>query len=271
MSKLLFVFCTLFSFSVGAFTLNNNFGGRFKKGDIKVIYAPNSVCNHMTYYEMEEITEKAAKQFWNSIPTSSLNIGLKDSYENISNINTGKLCSPTDSTCIQAAMGDLIPPVTDIVVACNGRLDNFGATNVLAVAIPNNFDGKYIKGAIVLINDTSDFFRNMSRDDQIGVVAHEIGHALGLGHSDDTSALMYYRTTGQRKKLGQDDVDGATYLYPMKMDGFGLLGGCGMISTHNDDQSDPPKGLPLVQMGIALGVMILLFELLKRAKTRSAF
>lgn len=270
MNKLIFLILCGITLSAEAFTLNNNFGARFKSGDIKVVYAPNSLCNHMTYYEMEEITKKAAERFWNQIPTSSLSMSLKDSDVNITNINTGKLCSPTDSACIQAAGGNLIPPVDHIVVACNSLADNFGnAANVLAVTIPNKFSGKNIKGAVIIINDTSDYFRNLSRNDQIGVVAHEIGHALGLGHSDDTASLMYYRTTGQRTNLGQDDIDGATYLYPMQVDGFGLLGGCGTITTKSD--SNPPGNPPFVQMGITLGLMILLFELVKRAKTRSAF
>lgn len=44
---------------------------------------------------------------------------------------------------------------------------------------------------------------------------HELGHALGLGHSGDSQALMYYSISGKTvATLTQDDMDGMAYLYP---------------------------------------------------------
>ncbi|KAJ9657276.1 hypothetical protein H2198_004399 [Neophaeococcomyces mojaviensis] len=45
------------------------------------------------------------------------------------------------------------------------------------------------------------------------VALHEIGHSLGLGHSSDPNAVMYYRANGQRT-LQQDDINGIQALYP---------------------------------------------------------
>ncbi|KAL2242973.1 UNVERIFIED_CONTAM: Metalloendoproteinase 1 [Sesamum indicum] len=43
---------------------------------------------------------------------------------------------------------------------------------------------------------------------------HELGHVLGLGHSNDTGAVMYpYIGDGLRKVLGQDDINGIKALY----------------------------------------------------------
>lgn len=43
--------------------------------------------------------------------------------------------------------------------------------------------------------------------------SHEIGHALGLAHSDDPNALMYPFYSGARN-LDQDDIDGIRSIYP---------------------------------------------------------
>lgn len=46
------------------------------------------------------------------------------------------------------------------------------------------------------------------------IVAHEFGHTLGLGHSADNTALMYYSATGLGPALRTDDQLAARWLYP---------------------------------------------------------
>jgi hypothetical protein len=45
------------------------------------------------------------------------------------------------------------------------------------------------------------------------VATHEIGHAIGLGHSQDPSAIMFPFYNGQLAGLGGDDVAGAQAVY----------------------------------------------------------
>ncbi|MBS2016184.1 MAG: matrixin family metalloprotease [Deltaproteobacteria bacterium] len=47
------------------------------------------------------------------------------------------------------------------------------------------------------------------------VLVHELGHALGLGHSNDARATMYASGSGVRwRSLEKDDIDGVCALYP---------------------------------------------------------
>jgi hypothetical protein len=52
--------------------------------------------------------------------------------------------------------------------------------------------------------------------DLVTVAAHEIGHAIGLGHSEDKTALMYPYYEGSHRYLSTDDVNGAQFLYGAK-------------------------------------------------------
>jgi hypothetical protein len=46
------------------------------------------------------------------------------------------------------------------------------------------------------------------------VWSHELGHALGLGHSDVEGSVMEPYYAGPRRDLDEDDIDGITSLYP---------------------------------------------------------
>jgi hypothetical protein len=70
------------------------------------------------------------------------------------------------------------------------------------------------------------------------VLAHEMGHLVGLGHSEYETALMYYDIGIKSKlNLGQDDIDGITYLYNRDELSTMKPFGCGSI-----DAEAPPGG-----------------------------
>jgi hypothetical protein len=83
-----------------------------------------------------------------------------------------------------------------------------------------------IQDADIEMND--DIFQFTIGDEQVLVdvqntLVHEIGHFLGLDHSSDADATMYFSAReGETKKrtLAQDDIDGICTIYP---DGSGEL------------------------------------------------
>lgn len=52
--------------------------------------------------------------------------------------------------------------------------------------------------------------------DLVTVAAHELGHALGLGHSEDPTALMFPRYMRSHRFLSDDDWLAITALYPVR-------------------------------------------------------
>jgi hypothetical protein len=83
--------------------------------------------------------------------------------------------------------------------------------------------------------------------------------------------MMYYRTVDLRRALGEDDMRGVSYLYPMKLDGFGLLGGC---ATIDENKKLPPSGGSFFTMILSLFFLVMIWEirrLLKRSQARPTF
>lgn len=87
-----------------------------------------------------------------------------------------------------------------------------GPGNVLAHAsYPNPYQDKQV----FLHFDNAERWVNSETQnvDLLTVAAHEIGHTLGLDHSNDPNALMYPSYSEPHRILGKDDIAGVQSLY----------------------------------------------------------
>jgi hypothetical protein len=93
--------------------------------------------------------------------------------------------------------------------------------NVLARAKINFLPSGEILDGDVAINSGRKEFTITSepgtvKEDLVSVLTHEIGHFLGIAHSPDPSAVMYfqYGTGSIRRQLQPDDIDAICTIYP---------------------------------------------------------
>ena len=244
-----------------AYTLNNSIGARFDNENVNVRVGLNPTpCAFVDLDEVASLLNEAMDGFWNKVSTSRLQLKTSGS-ENTGDDNylTGELCLIGGS-----CGGTPVPATSDIIVTCNNNITNFpGGSSLLALTLPNVISGKDIKGAVVLLNDRNGSFDNLTRDQKIAVIAHEVGHAIGLGHSKESSALMFYKIVPTRNSLARDDRLGVTYLYPVQLDLFGA--GCflGTINTLGDG-GGTNSFWPTALVGLLLTL------LLKRPKKENA-
>ncbi|MDO9182110.1 MAG: matrixin family metalloprotease [Bacteriovorax sp.] len=248
----------LFLSMAQAFTLNNSATLVFGQDEVKINIAANSCSNiGINENELLSIAGDAVNQYWNKSPTSRLKLRAGSVKSVIAAYKTGTICV-TNTAC------DPNPTLavdSDILITCNTNTTNFTNSSILAVTVPNNINGKTIIGSLIMINDQSgNRFASMSRDEKISVIAHELGHTFGLGHSPVKDSLMYYSTVDMRKSLGRDDIDGITYLYPKQQPVS-----CGTITEKNN----PNSWLGLL-LGFAFITLISKFQL-RYLKLRARF
>lgn len=105
----------------------------------------------------------------------------------------------------------------DIIVAWavgdHGDGDPFdGPGDILAHAsFPNPYDNSQV---FLHFDDDERWVDSDTRDvDLLTVAAHEIGHTLGLAHSNDPGALMFPSYSGPHRSLGDDDIAGIQEIY----------------------------------------------------------
>ncbi len=244
----------LITFSINAFTLVGSSIATYSNPEISVFIGDSSCANlNDSPEELRDLTIKGVEKFWNKVSTSNLKLDVQGLKNIDSTYYTDQICN-TGAGCIAA-----VP--NGVYIFCNDNTSTFTSTGILAVTLPNNVTGSTIVGGVIAINAiASTKFNGLSENEKISAIAHEIGHAFGLGHSKIEDSLMYASSKTGRTRLGRDDWDGATFLYPKEQGPAGL---CGTISTDTDDS---PKA-PFILSFLLLGIIILAHKALNLKNT----
>jgi len=212
MVKILFGF--LFAVQAHAFTLSEvGFDGGWP-GKTVAFYYNSSNCPASVPAALNK-----AIDLWNSVPSSYLKLKL----------------AGTATTTPAELVGNTATTVPVIVCDPNFQTTSGGADpdSVGGFGFFNQSGGKIVYGGLVLNVQSGkrNNINNYTATSLAILMAHEMGHVLGLGHSEFQPALMYY-DIGSKKNLtlSQDDIDGMTYLYPRNELEDGLYG-CGRASA----------------------------------------
>ena len=206
------VFCWVLLFLSArsdAFTVMDEAESRFVDPEVAVDVSSSDCGNiGMTSEEMLNLVEEAVDKYWNRIPHCSLKLVRGNVVDiPVTEIDMG---NPIAQRAVSNSIGN-----NRILVGCNElTFAGDGGFTLGAGLIYNN------RGLVFINSSEDNVFQRISGEERLAVLAHEIGHAFGLGHSADSVALMYYNISGKiQKKLNTDDFDGCAYLYPHEFPG----------------------------------------------------
>lgn len=179
---------------------------------------------------------------------------------------------------VSASEGMNMDGVNSITFSSNFREDSNGFDPDVTVAIGGQYgDGNEMVDAFIIFNAESvawstDKINNSNKgfysDDLETIALHELGHVLGLGHSEvNYAAMASNRTTRTLRDLDQDDIDGAKYLINSangyaKGSGNGYSSdasgsaGCGTIDNNSGNNGNNIGGMAAMML---LPVTLLVF------------
>ncbi len=250
-----FIFLALYSLSSFAvFTLNPDTGRGFKKNTVNVIIS-NADCSGAGFStaNFKDYLQDAVDDYWNSVATSALKVKI------------GSINSNYDITGLTFAQALNITPTNTILAGCNesgtGDFDGGGGAGSSSIlgAAQMSCSGSNCKAVFIINSHATSSVPNLSKRNLYATIAHELGHALGLGHSSSKLNLMYYSVGGKTQTwLGHDDIQGITYLYPHEEEVSCLIGHFfGTTKDHNDTNYRPPLMMALGFLSIYLLIQVL--------------
>jgi hypothetical protein len=114
---------------------------------------------------------------------------------------------------------------------------DFGNKTTLAYTdFPPPGNNYSIAGDVAFNTNSGIGWNNGSNIDVFTVAMHEIGHALGLGHSTTSSAIMYATYSGVKAGLNSDDITGIKTIYggARKQDAYDTATSNGGFASASD-------------------------------------
>lgn len=230
MVKILFYINLLVSSSF-AFTLNSSTNPNLEGWQSSDVQLLVNTANCPANVDVVGII-KDAVSVWNNVATSSIKVSYGGTTTSTTYASPTTVYCETNFQTVVGADQNFVP----------------GAASV------GTLDGKIVQGILYLnVSAGNASIANFDQTILKIILAHEIGHILGLGHSGTTNSLMYFDASARQKlSLSQDDIDGISYLYPSNEFSDSKFAGCGLVKNL-----PPPKGGGLIFLMLIFSLPLL--------------
>lgn len=226
---------------VEAFTLNSSTNPNFKGWSSGEIKFNLNTANCPSSMDVKALMEDAFA-VWNAVPTSPVQLKISGTTTSTAAANPVTVYCETNFQAVTGADANFVPGAAAI-----GTSGDYAGIGIV-----------YLNVAPAGQANITLFNRNLLTI----ILAHEIGHIIGLGHSHDKNALMYYDASAKTTlNLSQDDFDGLSYLYPRDELGKDQPMGCGFVS-----QIKPPSGPYFAALLLLLILPVLVSLKLRQGK-----
>lgn len=213
----------LFTHQAQAFTLASDDDSNLRGWDKeKLAFKVNYSGCSISKTKLNDAIDQAV-DLWNSVPSSGLRL------------KRGSETETTVADVRDVSSREDIEAIDTPVILCDSDMETtLGSdmNNIPGVGFFASIDSRIVFG-YMLLNSVEGLDANLSElsSEKIAIVlAHEMGHVLGLGHSGDERALMYFSASEKKTlNLAQDDIDGISYLYPREELGGDQVMGCASL------------------------------------------